>query len=327
MQVIEDERDSQIQRLNIGVLNELNQYNQNLKFIKNEISKAIEALEKELSKSKKGSNTLLNQCCSKGALNENENHDENNQASKERTKSGILFSQLQRKLRNYEEEKTYTISSILKQFILIQLTFNSQSQRVFACAYKCLTNTFVEFDISNELFRMCKDLYYPNYKYIFRNLSPSWGSSSPSPPPTVTVSQAQTSKNASKTSLSTPIAPLAKLVPPPPPPPPAPTSSGGTAPKSFSGQASSTTAPSTSSLSQQTPSQIQFFEQMKKIQPKWQQPKATLNEPVAKLPPPSPNNKQTTRKQSESPKSSRSETITNTTSDLHLSGEIGRAHV
>jgi hypothetical protein len=282
---------------------------------KNEISKAIEALEKELTKSKMDSNTLLNRCCSQGALDKND--EENNQAtsSKTSTKSSVLFTQLQQKLRNYEEEKTYTISSILKQFILIQLTFNSQSQRVFACAYKCLTNTFVEFDISKELYRICKDLYYPNYKYIFRNLSPSWGSSSPSPPPTVTVSQAQTSKKASKTSLPTPQAPSTQ----PPPPPPAPTLSGGSAPRPLGGQASSTTAPSTSSFSQQTPSQIQLLEQMKKLQPKWQQPKVLLSEPVAKLPPPSPN-KQTSRKQvSESPKSSRSETITNT-SELHLSG-------
>jgi hypothetical protein len=231
--------------------------------------------------------------------NENKNQEENDQETtpKTQTKSGVLFSQLQQKFRNYEAEKSYTVASILKQFILIQLTFNRQSQRVFACAYKCLTNTFVEFDISKELYRICKDLYYPDYKYIFRNFSPSWSSSSPSPPPKVTVSQPQMSKKAPKTSLSTPIDQPAQ------PQPPTRTSSVGT-PRQLGSQES----PSTSSLSQQTPSQIQLLEQMKKMQPK-----AALNEFVAKLPPPSPNKQ--TRKQvvSMSPVSSRSrsETIAN----------------
>jgi hypothetical protein len=99
----------------------------------------------------------------------------------------MKVKELQDKLMDYmnkfEKDKHVYVQELLKNFLLIQLSFTTQAIQVYSLAYKCLINDNSSFDAKGFLRDIGKDLYSKQLEFkpetLERRSLPSSSSSSP----------------------------------------------------------------------------------------------------------------------------------------------------
>ncbi|CAF0961006.1 unnamed protein product [Brachionus calyciflorus] len=142
LSIVEDNRDTQIDRLEAKLTKCFENLLESLKLTKTKYKPLLQMYEKEISRNRRGSILVQNgkYICDFSELKE----------------------QMSNLIRNFEQEKIKTFNDIFKEYTLIQLSFCSNATRVYTNAYNCLStnNKPTELNITE----MTKSLYQHNFE-------------------------------------------------------------------------------------------------------------------------------------------------------------------